>query len=58
MNQRIRELLARISSLEDELQAALHLQQQKEIYRIEGTKVRFEKAVERAHHQLKLGHFR
>lgn len=55
MNQRIRELLAKISALEDELQAALHAQESKAFYRIEGTRIRFERAVETAHSRLKVG---
>lgn len=55
MNQRIREILAKISALEDELQAALHVQETKYLYRLEGTRVRFEKAVDAAHRRLKMG---
>ena len=55
MNQRIRELLAKITALEDELQAALHVQENSYLYRLEGTRVRFENAVDMAHRRLKMG---
>ena len=55
MNQRIRELLAKISILEDELQAALHTQEDKCIYTLEGKRVKFEQAVVTAQRRLKIG---
>ncbi|MDH4134985.1 MAG: hypothetical protein OEV31_09335 [Gammaproteobacteria bacterium] len=53
MNERIRELLARISTLEDELRDALHEQEQHLAYTIHGKRVEFEQSVKEAHRRLK-----
>ena len=58
MESRISDLLAQIRSLEDELEEALRTHQVQFLYRVEGTRVRFEEAVGKAHRQLKVGIFR
>jgi hypothetical protein len=55
VNDRVRRLLAQISELEDELQAAVLEQQTSLLYRMEGTKVRFEKNIRQAQRRLKAG---
>lgn len=55
MSDRIRELLAEITRLEDELEQAVHEQQTQVLFRIEGTRVRFERRVHAAHAKLKVG---
>ena len=58
MSDRIRELLAEITRLEDELETALHEQEVRVTFRIEGARVRFEEEVRRAHRRLKVGLFK
>jgi len=55
MSDRIRDLLAEITRLEDELEHTLHEQQEHVLFRIEGTRVRFEKRIHDAHRLLKVG---
>jgi len=55
MNDRIRQLLADISTLEDELSAVVQEQQIKLRYRIEGSKIRFDANLRKIHHELKTG---
>ncbi len=43
MNEQIREILSQITQLEDDLQRLIHEQQVEFNYRLEGTKVLFEK---------------
>lgn len=57
MTDRIRALLDQIQELEDELKDALHEQEAKTLYRIEGKRIEFEHLVAEAHRQLKLGLF-
>lgn len=52
MNERIRELLAQMSALEDELRAALHEREQHVAYSIQGKRVEFEASVKAAHKRL------
>ncbi len=52
MNERIRELLAQISILEDELRTALHEREQHVAYEIRGKRVEFEQSVQEAHRRL------
>lgn len=54
MNKHIRDLLARMADLETELQAALHRQETQALYKITGTKVRFNRKIRGAHRQLKM----
>lgn len=58
MNEHIRYILNQISTLEDELRAAFIEQEAKMLYRIEGKRVKFERAIKEAHQRLKLGTFR
>lgn len=53
MNERIRELLAQISTLEDELRRTLHEREQHVAYQIHGKRVEFEQSVQEAHRRLK-----
>lgn len=55
MNDRIRNLLEQISSLESELRAALQEQEARVRYQIKGKRVEFEQAVREAHRRLKVG---
>lgn len=55
MNARIRQLLADISKLEDELTTVIQEQQIKLRYRIEGSRVRFDANLRKIHHELKTG---
>lgn len=54
-NERVRNLLAQISELEDELFTAIHEQQTSLLYRFEGTKVKFEQSIREAQLMLKTG---
>ncbi len=54
-NERVRNLLAQISELEEELYTAIHEQQISLLYRIEGTKVKFENSIREAQTKLKTG---
>ena len=58
VNDRVRRLLAQISELEEELQAALVEQQASLRYRIEGTRILFERNIREAQRRLKTGLFR
>jgi hypothetical protein len=55
MNENIRHILGEIAKLEEELAAVIHEQQEQLHYRIEGSKIRFEKNLRRIHHELKTG---
>lgn len=57
MNKKVQELVNQIRQLEDELRAALLEQEAKISYRIEGSRVRFDKAVKSAHKRLKTSLF-
>lgn len=58
MQEKIRLLLNRIASLEDELRREMHEQENRLRYRIEGKRIEFEHALREAHLQLKVGVFR
>ena len=58
MNNRIRQILDQISSLEDELQTALDEQASRLRYQIEDKRIIFEQAIKTAHRRVKLGVFR
>jgi len=53
MNERIGELLAQISTLEDELRSAMHEREQQVAYQIHGKRVEFEQSVRQAHQRLR-----
>lgn len=55
MNERIRELLAQIGTLEDELRNNLHAQEQQLNYRLHGKRIEFEQSVKEAHSRMKTG---
>lgn len=55
MNPRVRDLLAQITSLEDDLRAALREQEVHVLYRFNGRRVEFERAVAESHRRLKRG---
>lgn len=55
MNERIRELLAQIGTLEDELRSTLHEQEERLNYRLHGKRVEFEASVREAHARMKTG---
>ncbi len=53
MNEKIRQILGEIATLEEQLQAALHQQQSRIAFTIKGKRVEFEKDVREAQHRLK-----
>lgn len=57
MNKTVQDLLKQIRELEDELRITIQEQEAKISYQIEGSKVRFDKAVRSAHKRLKTGVF-
>lgn len=57
MNKNIQHILSEIARLEEELATVIHEQQEQLHYRIEGSKVRFEKNLRKIHHELKTGVF-
>lgn len=58
MNNRIRQILDQISSLEDELQTALDEQTSRLRYQIKDQRIIFEQTIRAAHQHVKLGVFR
>ena len=58
MDAKVREILLRITALEDELRAALAAHESELRFRIEGGRVRFETAVAEAHRRLNTGVWR
>jgi hypothetical protein len=57
MNDNIRNLLAQIGALENELATALQAQESKMFFQIDGKRVQFEQSVKQAHRRLKSGFF-
>ncbi len=55
---KVRAIVAKITDLEEELAQALHEQEGEILYRLEGSKVRFEEAIRVAHRQFKVNAFR
>jgi hypothetical protein len=55
MNENIRRILSEITRLEEELATVIQEQQEQLHYRLEGSKIRFEKNLRRVHHELKTG---
>lgn len=55
MNEQIRQILSQINSLEDDLHRLLQEQQESFNYRLEGTKVFFEKNIRNAQRRLRTG---
>lgn len=54
-SQRIREILAQISTLDDELREALHAQQSRIAFALDDGRVAFSREVEDAHRRLRIG---
>ncbi len=57
MNDQIRELPAQIKVLEDELQTAVHAQEHRMFFQIQGKRVEFEQTIRQTHQRLKRGFF-
>ena len=55
MESRISELLGEIRRLEEDLEEAIRTHEVEFLYRVDGTKVKFERAVKLAHRKLKVG---
>ena len=53
MNDRISQILARMTALEDELRTAVHDQESRMFFQIKGKRVEFERSVAQAHKKLK-----
>ncbi|MDD2832460.1 MAG: hypothetical protein PHD12_00440 [Methylotenera sp.] len=58
MNNRIQQLLAQITALEDDLRNALNEQQSSIYFQIKGKRVEFEKSIKETHRKLKTNFFR
>lgn len=58
MNDRIQHLLDKMTTLEEELRAALHDQETSMTFQINGKRVEFEQSIKQAHRRLKTGFFR
>ena len=58
MNDRIRNIIAQITALEDDLRTALQEQQTSMFFQIKGKRVEFEQSMKQAHRRLKTGFFR
>ena len=58
MNDRIQQLLAQITTLEDELRTALNEQQSSIFFQIKGKRVEFEQSIKETHRKLKRNFFR
>lgn len=58
MNHRINHLLTQITALEDELRTALHEQETRVLYEINGKRIEFETTIKQAHRRLKNSFFR
>ena len=58
MNERITQLLAQMATLEDELRSAVHDQESRMFFQINGKRVEFERSVRDAHRKLKMNFFR
>jgi len=58
MNDRIRNIIAKITALEDDLRTALQEQQTSMFFQIKGKRIEFEQSMKQAHRQLKTGFFR
>ena len=58
MDDRIRELLRQIGSLEDELRSALHERESRVLFTVRGKRIEFEAGVRQMHRRLKRNFFR
>jgi hypothetical protein len=55
MENKVRNLLAQITALESDLRTALHEQETRMFYQLDGKRVKFEGAIRKAHRKLKRG---
>ncbi len=55
MNEHIKQLVAQIGALEEELSDALHDQEDQALFKIQGKRVEFEQSIKQAHRDLKQG---
>jgi hypothetical protein len=58
MDDRIRELLGKISALEDDLRTELHERESRVLFQIRGKRVEFERSIRETHRRLKRNFFR
>jgi hypothetical protein len=58
MNERIKQLLAQITDLEDELRDALHAREHPVFFTFKGKRIEFESSVRARHRQLRMGWLR
>jgi len=58
MNERIRHLMAQMSSIEEDLRVALQEQEANALFQIKGKRIEFEESIRQAHRKLKIGFFR
>jgi len=58
MNDKIRNLMAQITALEDDLRTALQEQESSMLFQIKGKRIEFEQSIKQAHRRLKTGFFR
>ena len=58
MNDRINQLLVQMAALEAELRTAVHDQESRMFFQINGTRIEFERSVKEAHRKLKTNVFR
>jgi hypothetical protein len=57
MNERIRTLVRQITTLEEELREAMREHETPVLYKLQGTKVSFEKKIRELHRTFRMGHF-
>lgn len=58
MNDRIRQLMDQMSSIEEDLRVALQEQEASALFQIKGKRIEFEESIRQAHRKLKIGFFR
>lgn len=58
MNERINQILARMAALEGELRSAVHEQESRMFFQLDGKRVEFERSVRAAHRKLRMNFFR
>jgi hypothetical protein len=57
MNEKIRQILEQIDTLEEEIQSELNEQRKRWLYQVHGKRVEFERSINEVHRNLKLGIF-
>jgi len=58
MNEQISHILARMAALEGELRSAVHEQESRMFFQLDGKRVEFERSVRAAHRELRMSFFR